>query len=315
MMPSENHSARHSDGLPNHALPAEIWFTHQAAYLTSLQQQGRSTHTLAAYQRDLEEANQLLRETNTDIFGKPQFTTLLKRLSAHNLHPRSLARKLSVWRGYIGWLQQHGHTEHNPLIGLRAPKPPERLPKALEEEPLNHLLDHLPDNTFAARNLAILELLYGSGLRVSELTALNLNDIDLAEGWVSVIGKGNKPRRQPLSHQSIAALQHYLPERTPPKDGHALFTGRHGTRLSQRQIQNILNTTARHSPHIQHLTPHMLRHSYASHLLQAGSDIRAVQELLGHSQLSTTQIYTRLDLNHLTATYDATHPRAKRKKT
>ncbi|MDO5639665.1 MAG: tyrosine recombinase XerC [Neisseria sp.] len=288
--------------------------THHTDYLQTLQQQGKSPHTLAAYRRDLEQLSQFLPESAAaETPHRRHFTAALKKLSQQEQHPRSMARKLSVWRQYCGWLVQQGLLEHDPTESLKAPKAPGRLPKAIEQETLNHLLDNdIDDNTLALRDHAIFELMYGSGLRLSEVHALNLGDILLNEGWVSVTGKGNKQRQVPLVQQSIAALRAWLPQRHANSSETALFTNRHGKRLSQRQIQNRLRQWALKQGSPQHLSPHMLRHSYASHLLQSARDIRAVQELLGHGNLSTTQIYTKLDFDHLAEVYDEAHPRAKR---
>lgn len=286
------------------------------AWLLSLQQQGKSAHTLAAYRRDLAQLVQLLpQERHSETPQRRHFVAALKKLSQQDAHPRSMARKLSVWRQYSDYLVAQTLLAHNPAHNLKAPKPPERLPKAVEQEALNRLLDQdTPDDTLAVRDHAIFELMYGSGLRLSEIHALDVHNVLLQEGWVSVIGKGNKPRRVPLVQKSIAALKTWLAARAAIAGENALFTNRHGGRLSQRQIQNRLRQWALTQGSPQHLSPHMLRHSYASHLLQAAQDIRAVQELLGHSNLSTTQIYTKLDFDHLAKIYDEAHPRAKRKK-
>lgn len=281
------------------------------AYLERLRQEGKSAHTLTAYRRDLEELARLLPAEG--IPEKRHFTAALKKLSQQNRHPRSLARKLSAWRQYVRYLLDHNLISHNPLGSLRAPKAPERLPKAVEAEPLNRVFDQASAvDALDCRDLAIFELLYGSGLRLSEVHGLNLGDIHLDSGWVDVLGKGGKPRQVPLSGKSTAALRRYLPQRQAEAGETALFTNRNGRRLGTRQIQNRLRDWALKNGSPQHLSPHMLRHSYASHLLQSAGDIRAVQELLGHSQLSTTQIYTKLDFDHLAAAYDAAHPRAQR---
>ncbi len=289
---------------------------HQTNYLNTLQQQGKSAHTLAAYRRDLNQLATLLPESAAaDTPHRRHFTAALKKLSQQEQHPRSMARKLSAWRQYCQWLLQQQLLDSDPTEGLKAPKPPARLPKAVEQETLNRLLDHDTDNeALSLRDHAVFELMYGSGLRLSEVHDLNLADILLDEGWVSVTGKGNKQRQVPLVQQSIAAIRTYLPHRTANGNETALFTNQRGSRLSQRQIQNRLREWALKQGSPQHLSPHMLRHSYASHLLQSARDIRAVQELLGHSNLSTTQIYTKLDFDHLAKIYDEAHPRAKRKK-
>ena len=287
-------------------------------YLKMLGQQGKSAHTLSAYGRDLTELVRLLTEGSSETaqdLTRRDFVAALKRLSQQGLSERTLARKLSAWRQYCGWLVQSGMMDNDPTFNLKAPRLPERLPKALSQEELNHMLDSTPaDDSLAVRDHALFELMYGSGLRLSEIHGLDLGDVLLDEGWVSVTGKGRKERQVPLSGKSVEALRVYLSERVAADSETALFTGKNGTRLGQRQIQKRLQTWAVQQGSGQHISPHMMRHSYASHLLQSSRDIRAVQELLGHSNLSTTQIYTKLDFDHLAKVYDEGHPRAKRKK-
>ena len=287
-------------------------------YLKMLGQQGKSAYTLSAYGRDLTELVRLLTEGSSETtqdLTRRDFVAALKRLSQQGLSERTLARKLSAWRQYCGWLVQSGMMDNDPTFNLKAPRLPERLPKALPQEELNHMLDSTPANdSLAVRDHALFELMYGSGLRLSEIHGLDLGDVLLDEGWVSVTGKGRKERQVPLSGKSVEALRAYLFERVAADSETALFTGKNGTRLGQRQIQKRLQTWAVKQGSGQHISPHMMRHSYASHLLQSSRDIRAVQELLGHSNLSTTQIYTKLDFDHLAKVYDEGHPRAKRKK-
>ena len=287
-------------------------------YLKMLGQQGKSAHTLSAYGRDLTELVRLLTEGSSETaqdLTRRDFVAALKRLSQQGLSERTLARKLSAWRQYCGWLVQSGMMDNDPTFNLKAPRLPERLPKALPQEELNHMLDSAPaDDSLAVRDHALFELMYGSGLRLSEIHGLDLGDVLLDEGWVSVTGKGRKERQVPLSGKSVESLRAYLSERVAADGETALFTGKNGTRLGQRQIQKRLQAWAVRQGSGQHISPHIMRHSYASHLLQSSRDIRAVQELLGHSNLSTTQIYTKLDFDHLAKVYDEGHPRAKRKK-
>lgn len=287
------------------------WIAQIEAWLHSLQQQNHSPHTLAAYRRDLAWLADFQPQSE---LARPLFTAAMRQLGQQNRHPRSIARRLSAWRQFCRWLVQTGYLKADPTHGLKAPKAPERLPKAVPAEPLNQLLDQAPENPLDSRDLAIFELLYGSGLRLAEACALNLADINLQSGWVAVTGKGRKQRHLPLTAQSIRALEDYLKIRTAAPNETALFTGRTGRRLGARQIQKRLQQFATRYGSC-HLSPHMLRHSYASHLLQNTRDIRAVQELLGHSQLATTQHYTKLDFDHLARVYDDTHPRAKRQQT
>ncbi|WP_304335262.1 tyrosine-type recombinase/integrase, partial [Conchiformibius steedae] len=274
----------------------------------------RSPHTLAAYRRDLAQLAELL-PARVERPQRRDMVSALKKLSQQQLHPRSMARKLSVWRQYCAHLIRQDLLESDPTAGIKAPKAPERLPKAVDGETLNTLLDQaLPQHALSRRDVAVAELLYGSGLRLSELVSLNLDDVLLDAGWLTVWGKGGKQRQVPLTAKSVAAIQAYLPHRAAAAGENSLFTNRQGTRISTRQIAKRLQQWAQRQGSPQHLSPHMLRHSYAGHLLQASRDVRAVQELLGHQSLSTTQIYTKLDFEHLAKVYDEAHPRAKRKK-
>ena len=209
-----------------------------------------------------------------------------------------------------------GSLKTNPVQDIKAPKKPQRLPRAIERDTLNALLDQPAesDDTLALRDQAIAELLYGSGLRLAELAGLNLADVYLDAGWLNVRGKGNKQRQVPLTQSSAALLRQWLAQRPAQPHETALFTTQRGTRLGSRQIAKRLDNWAQQHGSPQHISPHMLRHSFAGHLLQASRDIRAVQDLLGHASLSSTQIYTKLDFDHLAAVYDETHPRARRGK-
>jgi len=247
------------------------------------------------------------------------------QLHAGGLSPRSVALALSAWRGLFRWLGRNGVVTLNPADGVRAPKAAKPLPKALSVDHSVALAEHRgsgSDPALEARDTCIVELLYGSGLRIAELVGLDVQASAEARGWVDlpggeahVLGKGSKRRSVPVGSAARAALQAWLPLRTTlTKVGQpALFVGRHGTRLTPSQIRSRLRVRAVQAGIPSHVHPHMLRHSFASHLLQSSGDLRAVQELLGHANIATTQVYTKLDFQHLAKVYDAAHPRAKRK--
>ncbi|MBI0166140.1 tyrosine-type recombinase/integrase [Snodgrassella sp. M0351] len=284
-------------------------------FFQHLQQRGLSALTCTAYARDLIQLSRILPDNLTaESITRLHLVGALKKLSGMGDKPASLARKLSTWRAYFNFLQRHGKIETNPTNNIKAPKAGARLPKAVPAEKLNHTFDQpTAEDTLSLRDQAIFELLYGSGLRLSELVQLDLHHLMLNENWVHVSGKGNKQRQVPLGQKSIDALRRYLTCRYAIAGENAVFTSQRGTRLSARQIQNRLNVWSITHGSDRHLSPHMLRHSFASHVLQNAHDIRAVQELLGHKSISTTQQYTKLDFNHLAQIYDSTHPRAKRR--
>lgn len=296
-------------------MPSNFSWTLWTEFLQHLRHRGLSPLTLDAYERDLQQLAQLLPDQlNSSQITRLHLVGALKKLSGRGDKPASLARKLSTWRAYFSFLQQHGQISSNPAANIKAPKAGARLPKAVPAEKLNQAFDHPVANTpLSIRDQAIFELLYGSGLRLSELVQLDLQHLMLDENWVHVSGKGNKQRQVPLGSKSVAALRRYLPQRIAISGENAVFTSRLGTRLTARQIQNRLNVWSITQNSDRHLSPHMLRHSFASHVLQNAHDIRAVQELLGHKSISTTQQYTKLDFNHLAQIYDDTHPRAKRR--
>jgi integrase/recombinase XerC len=247
------------------------------------------------------------------------------QLRTRGLAPRSIAIALAAWRGLYRWWGRQGLLAVNPVEGMRAPKAPKPLPKALSVEQAVALAEHGTEHTtpaLAARDHAIVELLYGCGLRIGELIGLDVAASAAAAGWIDVpdatahvLGKGSKRRSVPVGGAALRALQGWLAQRgTLAKAGEpALFVSRRGTRLTPNQLRNRLRGQAVQAGVPTHVHPHMLRHSYASHLLQSSGDLRAVQELLGHASISTTQVYTKLDYQHLAKVYDAAHPRARRK--
>jgi integrase/recombinase XerC len=238
---------------------------------------------------------------------------------------RGIALILSGWRGFYSWLGREGLVRSNPVQDVRAPKAPKPLPKALSVDDAVQLAQFSADEAdpwLEARDAAIVELLYGCGLRVGELVGLDAQASAGARGWVDlqageahVLGKGSKRRTVPVGRKAIEALRHWLALRAagPHSAAQALFTGRHGTRLSAQAVWARLKQRSLQAGLATPVHPHMLRHSFASHVLQSSGDLRAVQELLGHANIGTTQVYTRLDFQHLAKAYDAAHPRAKRK--
>ena len=247
------------------------------------------------------------------------------QLRERPLAARSIAIHLSAWRGLYRWWGRQGEVRVNPVEGVRAPKAPKPLPKALSVEQAVSLAAFEPTQgnpVLLARDHCIVELLYGSGLRVGELVGLDLRASDAAAGWIDaadasaqVLGKGSKRRTVPVGTPALAALRAWLAVRgqVATHDEPALFVSTRGTRLTASQVRSRLKSLALQAGLPTHVHPHMLRHSFASHLLQSSGDLRAVQELLGHANISTTQVYTRLDFQHLAKVYDAAHPRARRK--
>jgi integrase/recombinase XerC len=247
------------------------------------------------------------------------------QLRERPLAPRSIAIHLSAWRGLYRWWGRNGQVAINPVEGVRAPKAPKPLPKALSVEQAVSLASFEPtagNPVLRARDHCMVELLYGSGLRVAELVGLDLRGGDTAAGWIDaadasaqVLGKGRKRRSVPVGAPALAALRAWLELRgqIAMSDEPALFVSNRGTRLTPSQVRTRLKALALQAGLPTHVHPHMLRHSFASHLLQSSGDLRAVQELLGHANISTTQVYTRLDFQHLAKVYDAAHPRAKRR--
>ncbi|MGX5221404.1 tyrosine recombinase XerC [Pseudomonas segetis] len=288
------------------------------AYLEHLRSERQvSAHTLDGYGRDLGKLLSFCQREQLADWNQLD-TSRLRRLVAH-LHmqgqsSRSLARLLSATRGLYRYLIREGHCQHDPASGLMPPKGERRLPKTLDADRTGQLLDGAVEDDFIAlRDQAMLELFYSSGLRLSELVSLNLDGLDLAAGLVRVQGKGNKTRELPVGRMARQALENWLPMRalSSPADG-AVFVSNKGRRIGARAVQlRVRQAGVRELG--QNLHPHMLRHSFASHMLESSQDLRAVQELLGHADIATTQIYTHLDFQHLATVYDSAHPRAKRK--
>ncbi|MGH8662017.1 MAG: tyrosine recombinase XerC [Burkholderiales bacterium] len=285
-------------------------------YLEHLSNERRlSRHTVANYARDIAALLALAGGAPLKRVDAQQIRRHVAQLHARGLDGRTLARMLSAWRGFFGYLaRDHGYT-HNPCAGVRAPRSAKRLPHALSPDEAGRLMDIAAADPLALRDKAIVELLYSSGLRLSELTGLGREDVNVRDATVRVTGKGAKTRVVPVGSFALAALQAWIPVRDEiARPGEkSLFIGRDGTALGPRAVQARLKHWARRLGLADKVHPHALRHSFASHLLQSSGDLRAVQELLGHASISTTQVYTHLDFQHLAKAYDAAHPRAKRR--
>lgn len=313
------------------ALPAAPDWT--GRYLAELEQQRKlSGHTVAAYRRDLAELARLAGHGDWPSIGHFDVRRFAAKLHADGQSPTSIARKLSGWRGFYEWLSRQTEIASNPVDGVRAPRRAKRLPKALAVDDAVKLMESAPVGHPEPADLcngAMFELLYSSGLRVSELAGLDVQyrpaqgHAPASLGWlepdageVVVTGKGGKMRRVPVGAPARTALQAWLAARPPALDGScALFLSNRGTRISPRVVQSRLKAYAIKAGMPVHVHPHVLRHSFASHLLQSSGDLRAVQELLGHASITSTQVYTALDFQHLAAVYDRAHPRAKADKT
>ncbi|QGZ40700.1 integrase/recombinase XerC [Pseudoduganella flava] len=298
------------------------WLRHLAT------QRKLSPRSVAAYGRDIAELATLSGELPWPAITPADIRRYTAKLHAGGLQARSIARKLSGWRGFFGWLAEHTALAANPVDGVRAPKRAKGLPKALSVEHAVQLVA-TPARTAATPtpaelcNTAMFELLYSSGLRVSELCGLDVHFVKAdgvaSAGWlerdngeVVVTGKGNKMRRVPVGKAALAAIDTWLTVRPAPRDGStALFLTERATRMSPRVVQMRLKAHALATGTPVHVHPHMMRHSFASHVLQSSGDLRAVQEMLGHASITSTQVYTALDFQHLAEVYDKAHPRAR----
>jgi integrase/recombinase XerC len=287
------------------------------AFLAELTHQRRaSPHTIAAYRRDLAKLAALAAEVDLAEMQSHQLRRFTMQLHGQGLGATSLARTLSAWRTYYRWLARRGAITRNPCDNLRPPKRPKPLPKVLSIDQTQALLEGSADALLELRDKAMFELFYSSGLRLSELAGLNVGEgLDLAEGTVTVTGKRNKTRTVPVGCKAIEAISAWSARRGEIASigESALFVGRRGNRLNPRTIERRLAAWTERLGLGVHVHPHMLRHSFASHLLQSSGDLRAVQEMLGHANIATTQIYTHLDFQHLAKVYDAAHPRARKK--
>lgn len=308
-----------------------------AAYLDELRTgRGYSPRTIDGYRDDLRALAELAAGRGWRALAEHDIRRWVATVARDQLGPRSIARRLSCWRGFFDWLGERGELDANPARGVRAPKAPRRLPKALSPDDARLLADYAggdpqdPDDADAVRDKALIELFYSSGLRLSELLGLDhryLEEpgyrstgwIDLEQAEATVLGKGSKRRTVPIGAQARAALAAWLQARErwlaghPGADRRALFLSRRGRRIAARSVQAIVKRLGQRQGVPANVHPHVLRHSFASHLLQSSGDLRAVQELLGHASIATTQVYTALDFQRLAAVYDAAHPRARRR--
>ena len=280
-------------------------------------ERGLSPLTRESYGRDINKLLELCGETAVNDLKNTHIRRFIASLHSKGLGGKSIARMLSSWRGFFDYLIQRHHFTSNPVLGLRAPKSAKTLPQALSIEQAVKLVNITDDAILSVRDHAILELFYSSGLRLSELVNLNLDALDFSEGTVTVTGKGNKTRIVPLGCHAIQAIQTWIQKRANflinNATEKAVFIGSQGRRIGARNLQYRLKEWSIKQGINSSVHPHMLRHSFASHVLQSSQDLRAVQEMLGHANISTTQVYTHLDYQHLTKVYDAAHPRAKKK--
>jgi len=292
---------------------AERWFAHLRT------ERRLSPHTAVNYARDLGAFSAFCDGQGVAAWDKVD-NFHVRSFAAHQhrdgLGPRSIQRRLSSLRSFFNFLMREGVLKSNPAEEIRAPKAPKRLPKTLDTDRMARLLSPPADDPLARRDHAMMELLYSSGLRLAELVGLDLTDLDLADRTVRVLGKGAKTRVLPVGRHALAALGAWLRDRAAiaKPDETAVFVGRNGRRLGARAVQQRVDAAARRLGIDLKVHPHLFRHSFATHLLESSSDLRGVQELLGHSDISTTQVYTHLDFQHLARIYDQAHPRARRRK-
>ena len=281
-------------------------------------ERGLSARTLTAYQRDLK---LLLQFLDTEEIDRPEQVTqhhiraFIAQRHRQGLGGKSLQRLLSAVRSLYRWMLREGLAEHNPATPVRAPKSPRHLPATLDADSIGQLLEIPCDTPLAIRDKAIMELFYSSGLRLSELASLHWEQLDLTSGMVTVTGKGNRTRMVPVGRMASKALLEWRKARGQfaSFEQPFVFVSQRGTPIATRTIQARIRYWAKRQGIPQNIYPHLLRHSFASHMLESSGDLRAVQELLGHADISTTQIYTHLDFQHLAEVYDKAHPRAKKK--
>ena len=272
--------------------------------------------TLTGYRRDLLRLQKYCEKTGVDTWQDLQNSDIRQYIGfrhKQDIGSKTIQRELSAMRSFYRYLQKKQLVDHDPAHGICAPKGAKKLPKILDVDQVAGILDVAPNSLLEIRDLAMFELFYSSGLRLTELVMLNVGDISMSDGYLLVLyGKGGKQRQVPVGKKAVEAVSKWLALR-PETSSAALFVTRNGSRLGQRSVQMRLERWRLKHNVLEHVHPHMLRHSFASHVLESSHDIRAVQELLGHSNISTTQIYTHLDFQHLASIYDQAHPRARKK--
>ena len=280
-------------------------------------ERGLSALTCQNYARDIQLLNSLAEQSALNNIQPSHIRRFIATLHSRQLSSKSIARALSAWRGFFDYLIHHQGFTQNPVLGLRAPKAAKSLPQALSTDQAVQFVNVKGDGALEVRDHAILELFYSSGLRLSELVNLDIDKLDFSEGTVMVTGKGNKTRIVPMGSHAIAAIQNWLQLRTNIKianaNPNALFVTQQGKRITPRAVQYRVKDWSIKQGLNTNMHPHLLRHSFATHVLQSSGDLRAVQEMLGHANISTTQVYTHLDFQHLAKIYDNAHPRAKKK--
>ena len=298
------------------AIELEQSATEFLTYLRDVRQ--LSPHTLSNYQRDLislQKYCQAHDKRSAAELVEADIRAWVSLMHRRGLSGSSIQRSLSAARSFYNYLGRESGRLRNPAASVQAPRQPRKLPKTLDADQVDKYLSFDSESELALRDRAMAELFYSSGLRLAELAAVDVSDIDPHSKLLTVTGKGNKTRTVPVGRVALEAIQHWLQVRPAAGDeSAALFTSSRGGRISVRNIQARLKLQGRKAGMHQDVHPHMLRHSFASHMLESSGDLRAVQELLGHANISTTQIYTHLDFQHLAKVYDAAHPRAKRRK-
>lgn len=286
-----------------------------SAFLSSLGARHYSPATVDTYAFDLRHLLDKVGDADPPGLTSHDIRRALAALHAGGLQAKTLARTLSAWRSFFNYLARQGVLEANPCLGLRPPKSARKLPNAPSVDAMAHLLEVEPDDVWMVRDLAMFELMYSAGLRRAELIGLDIDRLDIVSGEVTVTGKGARMRVVPVGKKALEAVQVWLSQRAnvARADTQALFVGTRGARISAGMVALALKRLAHRQGITSHVHPHALRHAFASHVLQSSGDLRAVQEMLGHASLSTTQIYTHLDFQHLAQVYDQAHPRAKKK--